>query len=134
MPTALLLLLGSQLIGEVLRQLLHVPLPGPVIGMFLLALVLIFGWRGTKPAQDGNSHALVKASNTLIHNMGLLFVPAGVGLISQADLLRAHWLSIVLGLVISTLLGLVVTGLLMHGGLRRVGPHVDAADTTGPQA
>jgi len=46
--------------------------------------------------------------------MGLLFVPAGVGIIATASLLRQEWLPIVAGLIGSTVLSLAVTGLVMH--------------------
>jgi putative effector of murein hydrolase LrgA (UPF0299 family) len=46
--------------------------------------------------------------------MGLLFVPAGVGIIAEAGLLREQWLPIVAGLIGSTILSLAVTGLVMH--------------------
>ena len=38
---ALTLLLVYQLVGEVAVQLLHLPVPGPVLGMLLLFLTLI---------------------------------------------------------------------------------------------
>jgi len=37
MLTAFLYLIGCQLIGELIREMFHLPIPGPVIGMFLLA-------------------------------------------------------------------------------------------------
>jgi LrgA family len=50
----------------------------------------------------------------LISHVGLLFVPAGVGVIAEAGLLREEWLPIVAGLIGSTILSLAVTGLVMH--------------------
>ena len=38
--TAFIILLAFELIGEVLRAAVHLPVPGSVIGMFLLAAVL----------------------------------------------------------------------------------------------
>jgi holin-like protein len=111
MPIAFLILVGCELIGEVLRRTLHLPLPGPVIGMFLLAVALIVS--GDDEATDKYSQ-LSRAANTLIANMGLLFVPAGVGVIAEFGVLRQNWLPILVGLVVSTVLGLVVTGLVMH--------------------
>jgi holin-like protein len=59
--------------------------------------------------------------------MGLLFVPAGVGVIVEFGVLRQNWLPILAGLLLSTILGLIVTGLVMHhvsriveGGRRRL--------------
>ena len=38
--------------------------------------------------------------------MALFFVPAGVGVITQAQVLRAEWLPVSVALVASTLIGL----------------------------
>jgi putative effector of murein hydrolase LrgA (UPF0299 family) len=111
MPAALFILIGCQLIGEVLRAAFHLPIPGPVIGMFLLTAALAVRDRG-KPADDLSP--LRRTSDALITHMGLLFVPAGVGVIAEAALLRSQWVPIVAGLIGSTVLGLVVTGLVMN--------------------
>jgi holin-like protein len=118
MPFAIVILIGAQLIGEVLRRLLHLPLPGPVVGMFILALALIGPakqWLAKTPAGPS---MLEKSSSTLVSNMGLLFVPAGVGIMAELSVLRRAWLPIVAGVFISTILGLIVTGVVMHRVMR----------------
>jgi putative effector of murein hydrolase LrgA (UPF0299 family) len=114
MPAALATLVGLQLLGEVLRVTLHLPMPGALIGMFLLAVVLV--WRGSagEAGETAVPAGLLTAARVLIANMGLLFVPAGVGVMAEMGLLRQAWLPIVAGLVVSTVLGLGVTGLVMH--------------------
>lgn len=123
MPTVFLILIGCQFIGEVVRRALHLPLPGPVIGMFLLALALAAdGARAGGVADEASS--LNRTANALIANMGLLFVPAGVGLITEAGVLRHYWLPLSAGLLVSTVLGLIATGLVMH---RLSGPDASTA-------
>ncbi len=112
--TGLLVLIVCQLIGEGVRNALHAPIPGPVIGLFLLATVLAIADRGGTGAGGATRASLERTSETLISHMGLLFVPAGVGVIAEAGLLRQEWLPIVAALVGSTILGLAVTGLVMH--------------------
>ena len=107
MLAAFALLITCQLAGELLRGALGLPLPGPVIGLLLLTALLV--QRGA--AQET---PLSRVAAGLIGNMGLLFVPAGVGIIAQLGLLRHDWLPILAGLVVSTVAGLVVTGLVMH--------------------
>jgi holin-like protein len=114
MPIAFLILVGCELIGEVLRRALHLPLPGPVIGMFLLALALIVGGDDHAAGVADKYSQLSRTANALIADMGLLFVPAGVGVIAEYGVLRQNWLPILVGLLVSTVLGLVVTGLVMH--------------------
>jgi holin-like protein len=114
MPIAFLILVGCELIGEVLRRALHLPLPGPVIGMFLLAVALIVGGDDEASGVPDKYSQLSRTANALIANMGLLFVPAGVGVVAEFGVLRQNWLPILVGLLVSTVLGLVVTGLVMH--------------------
>ena len=111
MLTAILCLIGCQLIGETIREVFHLPIPGPVIGMFLLAALLSL--RGGK-ADGAIPASLDRAADALISHMGLLFVPAGVGIIAEAGLLRQQWLSIVAALLGSTVLSIAVTGLVMY--------------------
>jgi holin-like protein len=111
MLTAILCLIGCQLIGEIVREAFHLPIPGPVIGMFLLAAILAL--RGGK-ADGAIPTSLGRAADVLISHMGLLFVPAGVGIIAEAGLLRQQWLSIVAALLGSTVLSIAVTGLVMY--------------------
>jgi holin-like protein len=118
MLTALLFLIGCQLIGELIREACHLPIPGPVLGMFLLAAVLAFQDRRRTRAADDTRAALERTAETLIAHMGLFFVPAGVGIIAEAGLLRQQWLPIVAALFGSTLLSIAVTGLVMHWATR----------------
>ena len=41
MLNAVMILIASQFTGELLEKMLHLPVPGPVIGMFLLAAALV---------------------------------------------------------------------------------------------
>ncbi|CAB3798061.1 CidA/LrgA family protein [Pararobbsia alpina] len=133
MPFALTILVGAQLVGEVLRRLFHLPLPGPVIGMFILAVALVTRAQGWIAPTESGPSPLDKTATTLISNMGLLFVPAGVGIIAELGVLRREWLPILTGLLVSTTLGLIVTGVVMHRIMRRAEldapPTEDAADS-----
>jgi putative effector of murein hydrolase LrgA (UPF0299 family) len=126
MPAAFAILIGLQLVGEVLRQTLHLPLPGPLIGMALLTAVLVAHGSAGPTAEHAVPAPLLKAANGLIANMGLLFVPAGVGIIAELGVLRREWLALLAGLLVSTVLGLAVTGLVMH--------HVSRLADTGRRA
>jgi holin-like protein len=120
---ALALLLGCQLAGEVLRRAAHLPVPGPVLGMLLLTGLLLARQRLVPNGADDEAAEpdtpLDRAAGGLIRNMGLLFVPAGVGVIAQAAVLKTEWLPIVAAVLGSTLLGLIVTALVMHWLLPR---------------
>lgn len=100
------LLLGCQLAGEVLRLALGLPVPGPVIGMALLFAGLLV--RGRLP--DG----LGWTAAGLLQHLALLFVPAGVGVMTHLGLLAQEWKPIVAALLGSTILAIAVTGLVLR--------------------
>ena len=106
MLRALTTLVLCQLAGEVAARALGLPLPGPVIGLLLLL--------GLLQLRGGPDEAMRTTSEGLLRHLSLLFVPAGVGVVTQLDALRADWLAITVSLVASTALGLAVTGWVMQ--------------------
>lgn len=107
MLAALTTLLVFQLIGEIIAIALSAPVPGPVIGMALLFLAL--AWRRHAPL------TLQKTAQNLLQHMSLLFVPAGTGVMLHTQRLADEWLPIIVSLLISTILGLLVTAGVMSG-------------------
>src|ERR1700681_4722491 len=101
------ILLSLQLIGEILHRWCAIPLPGAVTGMFLLALFLFWKPRAL-------TKSLESTSSKLFEWLGLLFVPAGTGVIANIDLIGAQWFPIVVALIGSTILSLLTTGFVMH--------------------
>ena len=65
---------------------------------------------------------MTPASRTLIRYMGALFVPAGVGVMTQFATISAAWPALLAGLVGSTVIGLAVTGWLIHRMTRLPAP------------
>ncbi len=112
MIKSIFILLLFQLAGEALRALTHSQVPGPVIGMVLLAAFYIFRRRAPEPA-------LQHAADGLLSWLGLLFVPAGVGIVANLALLRSAWLPISVALIGSTFITLVITAWIMHRFGRR---------------
>ena len=106
MLRALTILIGCQFAGEVLGRAAGLPLPGPVIGLVLLLGLLI--------ARGGPDDSVRDTSNGLLRHLSLLFVPAGVGVITQLDALAQDWLAILVSILVSTTLALAVTGWLMQ--------------------
>jgi len=104
---SLFILLLFQMMGEALRVATHMPIPGPVLGMVLLAAWYIL--RKREPDE-----ALQQTAGSLLAWLGLLFVPAGVGIVANLALLRAAWFPILVSLLGSTLLTLIVTAWVMQ--------------------
>ena len=103
---ALTQLVCFQCLGEVISRALGLPVPGPVLG-----LLLLLAWFG---ARGGPGVPMQEASTNLLRTLGLLFVPAGVGVITQLDALAADWMPIAVAVVVSTGLGLAVTAVVMQ--------------------
>ncbi|MFJ7980486.1 CidA/LrgA family protein [Lysinibacillus xylanilyticus] len=90
--------------GVGIVALLHVPLPGSVIGLLLLALSLNFKIIKVEYIQDG--------AGFLIGVLTLFFIPATVGVIDYPELFSTTGLLIMLAVIASTLISIYVTGLL----------------------
>ncbi len=99
----LLVILVCQLIGDLIVRATGLPVPGPVVGMLLFLVWLLV----RKPAEDAVE---VRAADGLIAYLPLFFVPAGIGIIAYVPQLLAEWLPITLGLFLSWLVALLVTG------------------------
>lgn len=98
----LLVLLAFLWMGDAVARALRLPLPGSVTGMLMLTAAL--RWRLVP------ERAVQPAAELLVRNMALLFVPAGVGVMAYAGLLRREWLPVVAGSVASTVAVLLVVG------------------------
>ena len=107
MRVALLIFLLCQFAGEVLYQVFRVPIPGPVTGMLILTFVLLRK-RAAVP------ESIEATGRVLLQNLGLFFVPAGVGIIANFDLIRKEWVPICVALAGSTCLSLMATAWVVH--------------------
>jgi putative effector of murein hydrolase LrgA (UPF0299 family) len=106
MLESLAVLLLCQLAGELIVGVLDWPVPGPVIGMALLFAGLVIKGDAPEP--------LTETANGLLAQLSLLFVPAGVGVMTHLTLLGNQWLPLTASLLVSTLLTIAVTGWLMQ--------------------
>lgn len=103
MITGLAWLVGFQLVGELVSEVLDLPVPGTVIGM-----LLCFAWLRWRRTPD--DAPVVRAATALLGHLQLFFIPAGVGVVAYLTLLRDHAVPIALALGGSWFLGLVVVG------------------------
>lgn len=87
-------------IGEASSYLIAQFIPGSVLGMMFLFIAL--------KSKVIKTEQVDSVSEFLTQNMGIFFVPAGVGLITQLELLKQYWISITLSMVLSTILVLGV--------------------------
>ena len=123
MLTAFTALLVCQLTGEVVVRTLELPIPGPVAGMALLFTALVI--HGRVP------DALDRVGSTLLAHLSLLFVPAGVGVITHLGRISGEPIALLLALGPATLIALVVTGWVMARLAPREGSSHGAKDGDG---
>ncbi len=107
MLVGITILLVFQLIGEVTAYFLGGFVPGPVIGMAMIAVVLTLtgGVKMLKPAHERT----LETSRSILANLGILFVPAGVGIIQHLDLIRDRGFALLAIVLLSTVITLTVT-------------------------
>lgn len=98
-------LLALQSLGELLARGLTLPFPGPVIGMMLLLLAL--RWKVVR-------EPVAVCANFLLSHLSLLFVPVGVGVMTHFTLVAQYGFRMLAVVVLSTLVGLLVTVLTLH--------------------
>jgi holin-like protein len=101
MLEGLTILIFLQFAGEIIAGVTRLPIPGPVIGLGLLAGFAL--WRGAMP------EPIVIAGDAILRHLSLLFVPAGVGLIAFGDRLLAEGTRLIILLVVSTAITMAVT-------------------------
>ena len=89
---------------------MNLPIPGPVLGLALMAGLLIRWPR---------LHAVTApVANTLLANLSLLFIPAAVGVVQVLPLLANEGGAIAAAIIISTFASLVVTALTFRAIVR----------------
>jgi holin-like protein len=93
-------LLAFQSVGELLARAMHLPFPGPVVGMLLLLPAL--RWQQVRVPVSG-------CADFLLQHLSLLFVPVGVGVMTHLQLVAQYGIRIAIVVVVSTLAGLAVT-------------------------
>jgi putative effector of murein hydrolase LrgA (UPF0299 family) len=104
MIDGLVRILLFQGIGEVVAEFLLPLVPGPVIGLVLLLAFL--AWRGAVAA------GLELVSSAFMRYLGVLFVPAAVGVVMYWPHLVEQGIAIVAALVVSVLATIAVSALI----------------------
>jgi putative effector of murein hydrolase LrgA (UPF0299 family) len=105
MIQGLVQLLVFQALGEVASKFLLPFMPGPVLGLVFLLAFLMLSKR--VPA------SMAAVAQGLLDNLGLLFVPAAVGVVLYLPLLQANWLALSLVLLLSVAITIGVSALVL---------------------
>lgn len=92
-----------QSLGELVSKLILPTLPGPVIGLVLLVLWLVI--------RKGVNAELAMVADGFSQYLGLLFVPAAVGVVLFLPQLKANALAIIAALIGSVVLTIASSAL-----------------------
>ena len=103
MIQGLLQLLLFQALGELLSHFVFSRIPGPVIGLVLLLVFLHV--HGRVPDD------IDAVGSGILQHLGLLFIPASVGVVLYWPLLRDNGVAVLCALVVSVLATVGVTAL-----------------------
>ena len=106
MIRGLIILLCFQSAGEIVSRLFSLPVPGPVIGLVLLLVFLI--WRGKVDAP------IESVASALVKNLGVLFVPAAVGVVLFLPQLKANFWAISIALTVSVIATIAVSAAVLR--------------------
>ena len=107
MLSGLTILLVFQLVGEALSYFTGRLVPGPVIGMGLAFLILTLTHDRARAEQF--RAVTIGAASLLIANLGILFVPAGVGVGQHLDIIASNGVALAITILVSTALTLIAT-------------------------
>ncbi len=89
-------------VAEIIKELLPLPIPSGIYGMVLLFILLCTGLLKTKHIEN--------VADFLISIMGIMFVPAGVGLISSTDSVVAMLPAIIIAVTVGTVIVMGISG------------------------
>lgn len=95
------IIFGICLLGQMAAELIPVPFPGSVMSMVFLFILFLLNW--LKP------HKLSEVNGFLLENMAFFFIPSGVGIITQYEVIKHSVVQILIICVVSTVVTFVVT-------------------------
>lgn len=107
----LMIIFTISLIGEGISTLLHLPVPGSIIGLIILFLALQFKWLRLRHV------SLV--GNFLLANMTILFLPPAVGIMDKFDVIAPYLFPIVLIILGALVLNVIVIAVVVQFVKRR---------------
>lgn len=105
-----LIIITISLIGEILKELIPVSIPASIYGMLILFVCLMTGFIKIEHVKD--------VGKFLIEIMPIMFIPAGVGLMSSWDVLRPALIPIIIITVVTIITVMAATGLVSQSIIR----------------
>lgn len=120
MLNSIFLIFFFQLVGEFIQKFLELSIPGPVIGLFLLLIMLLLSKKKYYKIPVNFQINLINSAENLLNYLPLLFIPVGVGVVMHLSLLEDNLVPVMLVIIIGTLLTLAITAFVMERLLKVV--------------
>lgn len=92
---------GVCLLGQAISEVIPIPFPGSVISMVIMFILFLVNWLKPKKLKEVNGF--------LLENMAFFFIPSGVGIITQFDVIKNSVLQIFIICVVSTVVTFAAT-------------------------
>lgn len=100
------IVLGICLVGEGVAHYLPIPIPSSVVSMVILFVLL---------STVLKLEYIREKTDFLLKNMAFFFIPAGVGIMAQFDVLRENLFPLVVICIVTTLLTFLATAYTVRG-------------------
>ena len=94
--------------GEIMKYFIPLPIPGSIYGLILMFVLLLL-------------RVIKETGVFLIEIMPLMFIPAGVGLITSWEQLQSFMVPLLVITVVSTFVVMIVTGKVTDFLISRIG-------------
>lgn len=105
------IILFFSFLGEILNALIPLPVPASVYGLVLMLLALQTGVVKLEHVKE--------TAGFFIEIMPVMFIPAGVGLITSWDVLKPMGIPVITITILTTIIVMAVTGIVTQILIRR---------------
>ena len=99
--------------GEIMKYFIPLPIPGSIYGLILMFVLLLLRVIKVEHVKE--------TGEFLIEIMPLMFIPAGVGLITSWEQLQSFMVPLLVITVVSTFVVMIVTGKVTDFLISRIG-------------
>lgn len=105
------IILVVSFLGEILGEVIPLPIPASIYGIVILFLCLKLQWIPYESVRETGAF--------LIEIMPLMFIPAAVGLLESWEVIQPAWLQYIVMTVLSTFVVMIVSGRVTQAVIRR---------------
>ncbi len=103
-----------QLMGEAIKKIFEIRIPGPVIGLVLLLITLILLKRLKTKFVNDLKKDVADTSTYILKYLSFLFVPIGVGVVMHFSYLENNLSKVLFIVFVSTILTIGISAFLME--------------------